>query len=945
MILAFQAPLDIVVVGVITGLIYGLLGIGLCLAYRSSRVINFAHGDVGALASGVMLLLVVRYHIPYGVALVAALAVGAVAGGATEFLVIRRLVDAPRLVVLVATIGVSRVLLAINLLVPRQDLGYARFPTPFHATVTVGNLRLHAGELLILTVVPAVTVALALYLRWSKTGLTARAAAENLEAARLAGARARRISLTIWILAALLSTASAVLLAPTQSSVNYQSLGPSLMVRALAAAVIGGLDSLPQVAAGGVAVGVVELLVSWNRPAGGYLDVVLLAMVLVSLLLRRTLGRAARGTQGSSWSLGGAVHALEPRLARLPRVRAGMALTIAGVLAVAAAGPALSIGSGRRVLLCSVILYALMGLSVTVLTGFAGQVSLSQFAFVALGAVVAGRAVQLGYPQWVALVFAAAAPGVVALLVGIPALRVRGLFLAVATLAFAVAAGSWVPQQSWLVNRSGATTSLHLDRPVIFGVSFRSELRYYWLCLAVLAVVAALVSHLRRTGLGRSLMAVRDNEAAAATLSVPPRRIKLVAFVLSGSIAGIAGFFYAGLLVDYAQANLFDPAESLALVAMVIFGGVTTVTGCVLGAVWIRGIPYLFGAKVGILSTGLGVLVVLQMAPGGLAALVMRARDRAATWLAREPAGVLESSDRALGVQRAPLPPTVEARRDGDEVVLRADGIVVRFGGLTAVDDVSIEARHGEIVGLVGPNGAGKTTMFDVLAGQVRPGRGQVVLGGVDVTSWPPERRVLLGLGRSFQEARLFPDLSLFDAFQLALEPAEPSEAVPSLLSLPSSWSSERRKRERAKELISLLGLGPYANRNCGELSTGTRRFAELGIMLAMGADVILLDEPTAGIAQREVEAFTPVLREIRAHLDATMVIIDHDIPMIMGLVDRLYVMAAGSVIAEGLPTVLRDDPAVIAAYLGTDERAIARSGAVSRPRRRRAAAGVGTDR
>lgn len=195
-----------------------------------------------------------------------------------------------------------------------------------------------------------------------------------------------------------------------------------------------------------------------------------------------------------------------------------------------------------------------------------------------------------------------------------------------------------------------------------------------------------------------------------------------------------------------------------------------------------------------------------------------------------------------------------------------------------------------------------------------------MLLKGEDVTRLPSEKRAGLGLGRSFQQARLFGDLTVVESLALALERRERTELVPSLLALPPSQGAERRKTRRTLELIDLLGLGPYAERKTSELSTGTRRVAELGCTIAMGAEVVLLDEPTGGIAQREVEAFTPVLRQIRNHLDATVVIVAHDIPMIVDLVERMYVLASGQVIAEGPPTLLQDDPAVIAAYLGAAE-------------------------
>jgi ABC-type branched-subunit amino acid transport system ATPase component len=261
------------------------------------------------------------------------------------------------------------------------------------------------------------------------------------------------------------------------------------------------------------------------------------------------------------------------------------------------------------------------------------------------------------------------------------------------------------------------------------------------------------------------------------------------------------------------------------------------------------------------------------------------------------------------------------------EPVLEARNVSVSFGGNAALLDVSIELRKGEVLGILGPNGAGKTTLFDALTGQVKPDSGSVVLKHADVTPLRPEERAELGLGRTFQQARLFDDLTLFECLQVALERGEPTEALPSLLGLPPSRIAERTKRTRAAELIEMFGLEPYANRPMTALSTGTRRMAELASIVALGADVVLLDEPTAGVAQAEVERFTPVIREVAAHLGASLVIIEHDIPLMMSLVDRLYVLVAGKVITEGLPVDVATDPAVVASYLGTDKRVVHRPG------------------
>jgi ABC-type branched-subunit amino acid transport system ATPase component len=326
--------------------------------------------------------------------------------------------------------------------------------------------------------------------------------------------------------------------------------------------------------------------------------------------------------------------------------------------------------------------------------------------------------------------------------------------------------------------------------------------------------------------------------------------------------------------------------------------------------------------------SGPGLVAVLLFVPGGLASMLFGAWDRVVRRVTGDDAPLAAAAPAGVSVARHPLPPAVVERSGHDVPALCAESVTVHFGGNVAVDDVSLELHAGEIVGLVGPNGAGKTTLFDVLSGHLAADTGRVRLGGVDVTTWRADQRARFGLGRTFQQARLFDDLTVTETLQVALEREEPSEIVPSLLGYPPSRRAERRKERSVDHLVDLLGLGPFASLRVAELSTGTRRLVELGAVIALRTQVLLLDEPTAGIAQREVEAFAPLLREVRDHLDASIIIIEHDIPLVMALADRVYALAVGQVIAAGGPADVRNDPTVVAAYLGTDERVIARSGA-----------------
>jgi ABC-type branched-subunit amino acid transport system ATPase component len=268
----------------------------------------------------------------------------------------------------------------------------------------------------------------------------------------------------------------------------------------------------------------------------------------------------------------------------------------------------------------------------------------------------------------------------------------------------------------------------------------------------------------------------------------------------------------------------------------------------------------------------------------------------------------------------------VATRHDETDVdPLVVDEVSVQFGVRRAVDRVSLNVRPGEIVGLIGTNGAGKSTLMNAVSGFV-PSTGSIRIAGKEVGDLASYRRARLGIGRAFQNARLFASLTVRETLMVALEARQHSLIVPSMLYLPPSPRAERRKRTEADEIINHLGLGRYADSLMADLSTGTRRIVELGALLALDCRLMLLDEPTAGVAQRETEAFGPLIRSIRAELGASILIIEHDMPMVMSISDRIYCLEVGQVIAEGSPVEVRENPLVIASYLGTDQRAIDRS-------------------
>ena len=261
---------------------------------------------------------------------------------------------------------------------------------------------------------------------------------------------------------------------------------------------------------------------------------------------------------------------------------------------------------------------------------------------------------------------------------------------------------------------------------------------------------------------------------------------------------------------------------------------------------------------------------------------------------------------------------------------LQTRGVGVSFGGVRALDNVDIDVAPGEIVGIIGPNGAGKTTLFDCICGLV-PGQGQVLVGDRDVTSLAPHERARAGLGRSFQDARMFPTMSVLDTLRVANERRAPSGSgvVGTLLGHPGAQRSQREATERAEEVIAAFGLTAYRDKLIGELSTGTRRVVDLAGLLIQRPTVILLDEPSSGIAQREAEALAPLLRRVRTELGCALVVIEHDMPLLLGLAERMYALETGRLIASGAPEDVVRDPEVVRSYLGDDPAAISRSGTV----------------
>ena len=739
----------------------------------------------------------------------------------------------------------------------------------------------------------------------------------------------------MWGLAGLLAVIAALLIAPVQGgniAAVGTAMGPKLLLMSLTAAMFGRMRSFSWTVLGGIIIGIVDmLLVTWaqtgNAPTGSNTAVIF----LILLVLMLTTGRKA-GMTGDEWTLTTKMKSVNEELRKHPLYRistfVGLALMVGFFLLL----PQIFEKPTDWLRYSEIPVMLIAALSVTVLTGWAGQLSLGQFGFVAIGAYFTIK-FSSGLPIPVAILFGVAFGVIAALIVGVPALRIKGLFLAVITLGFGLAVRNWLIFNKGL-SGEGGIARLAVTRAKGFdllwwhikGNNFHG---IYWFCLLVLAIALVLVWQIRRTGIGRSIIAVRDNENSAAAYTVSPMKMKILAFAVSGGLAALAG----GLLPLISMSGnfeinpgnmVFDVDQSLRIVAVAVVGGIASITGAAIGTILIVALPILFDGtpQVKLFASGIGMLIVLLYFPGGLISILHSWRDMLMGWVARRTGWEPKRNTQTGSISKLA---TVKTHDEDSRLPLVTHDVTVRFGGRTAVDKVSIEVRPGEIVGLIGTNGAGKSTLMNAISGFV-PSEGEIEIFGTSANNRSASRRARLGIGRAFQNARLFSSLSVRETLMVALEARQHSWLLPSMTSLPPSPMMERRKRREANEIIGYLGLSRYAESLMGELSTGTRRIVELGALLALDSELLLLDEPTAGVAQRETEAFGPMIESIRKELGASILIIEHDMPMVMAISDRIYCLEAGGVIAEGDPATVRNDPHVIASYLGTDERAIARS-------------------
>ena len=555
-------------------------------------------------------------------------------------------------------------------------------------------------------------------------------------------------------------------------------------------------------------------------------------------------------------------------------------------------------------LLAEVLVFGLFALAYDVLLGHAGVLSLGHSAFLGVAAYATGLLLaRWRAPLEVSVLAGALAGLLTALLLGVLVLRKRGVYLAMLTLAlsqvFYYAVLMWTPVTGG-TDGLGNLPVLYLSPPLGWRLSKRPITRYYVLAAVVFGAMLA-VRHLLGSPLGRVMRAVKANETRAAACGYDTRRVKLVAFAISGCFSGLAGALLT-VVLEFVPIENIHWSMSGSVLIMTLFGGTGTLLGPFVGAgvfIWMRDFLSKHLEYWEVFVGGAFVLIVLFL-PDGIVGSLTRLLGRRRPAPAAAPDEPLPEPEPLVTPQPGPV--------DGTPHLLESRGLTKSFGGLAAVNGVDFQVRRGELRSVIGPNGAGKTTFFNLLTGALRPSGGRILFKGQDITDLPAHAVSRLGLARSYQVTNIFGDLSVFENLCVAAQ---------SRVTHYRCWGRADRLaavNRRAEEVLSLLGLAAKRHARGAELSHGEQRYLEIGIALATDPDFLLLDEPTAGMSPEETQRTAAFVRKLAGRV--TVVLVEHDMEVVMGISDRITVLNYGQVLAEGTPAEIRDNANVRRVYL-----------------------------
>jgi ABC-type branched-subunit amino acid transport system ATPase component/branched-subunit amino acid ABC-type transport system permease component len=906
--------LPFIIAGLVSGAVYGLAGVGLVLTYKTSGVFNFAQGAVATVGAYVFYTLYVLHGVSWPIAaLIAVLGVGFVLGVAFEHLA-RAIAGKSLALVVTSTVGVLLIVQAGVLLIFGTEQT-RRVPDFLPSgDFVISGTHVQYSDLVTFLFATLATALLYVLFRFTRIGTSMRAVVDSPDLLRLSGTSAVSVRRYAWIIGITFACASGVLF--STSLPLDPSILTLLVVQALGAAAIGAFRNLPMTFVGGLIIGVLSALATKYVPTGfwaGIPQALPFLVLFIALLVfpRRYLRQAGVARPESR-----VVRSAPPFI----QMAAATILLVFLVFVPSFAGIHIT---EWTVALAYVILFLSLGLLVRT----SGQVSLCHISFMAIGATTFGHLAGLGLPWFFALLGAMAIAIPIGALLAIPAIRLTPVYLALSTLGFGILLEFMFYTQSFMFGGSGGAVSE--PRPS----SIAGDTGFYYLVLGIAVFSALAVLLITRTRLGRLLRGMAESPTVVATNGTATTVTWVLVFCISASMAALAGAL-GGMAQGSATAASYQPLTSLSLLAviMIVVGG-TPWYAVIAAFVFILPPAYISGSTVTywlqmIFGVSAVLISVLPASKLGAPPVVGRVYDAlSAGWSASR--WSRWARNRRLGLQGDhPAPALVKPEASVEQRSLAVENLSVRFGGLVAVDGVTLSAPTGRITGLIGPNGAGKTTTFNVCSGLLKPTNGQVELDSRPVTRRGPAFRARLGLGRTFQKSQLFDSLSVRENVAIGMEAG--LAGTNPIRQVFGRRHDGHRVRRACEEAMEICGLNDLGGREVGTLSTGHRRLVELARCLTGEYRILLLDEPSSGLDSAETARFGAILSQVVAERGVGILLVEHDMSLVMDICEHIYVLDFGKQIFEGSPAEISGSPVVQAAYLGDE--AIEASQGVTEP-------------